>query len=743
MDAPMALKDLKQWHLWRLESDRKIPYQVDGISKARSNDPRTWSSYEDAVDSMGPHYNLAFTLGTDRTVTGLDFDDCFDESGRMYPWASEIYAAIKDYAYIEFSPSGTGFKATMFGRKPDWAACQKSFGEQGALEVYDNNRFWAFTGDPVDPDRPYGTYFGTICCDIVSAVCEKHLKPAPVKIEAPVPQVGRKVADSQFTDVQTRDYRVEQYLAQIPTPMRGSRNNSMFKLAGNLRGFGLNIEQILMYVSEFNQKSPDPLPQGEINQVCVSAMKSNRDTSKGQNREFTRDEPEVLDLSDMPVLQVESEINDIEEGDTIYRPGTAEDQLPMSLMDDGGFIGDFTKMLIEAQMVVQPELAFAAALHASAVCLSRHVIDDSQWRTTPNLYSVSLAESGTGKDVVRRALDRLLEETDNDHLVGPEVIDSGAGLAMALVKQPSMSMLLDECGTLFKNLGSDRCPAHLKKAGDVLKSAYTSASKKKVRLRQLANSDQGQNDPVEYPHLNIMGTATPGQVLGSISDNQIEDGLMGRFLIFFGCDEPEVRDDPAYVNVTRKMVAWASQWRSQIPTNTAVPGDLMDDLNAGRDPMKIVNRTAEAKLRLAKHYSQIMQRNVGKAARNASPAERVVWNRASEKTAKLALLFACSRCMNGRPEITIDDANRAIAISNHMTRRVIKAYEHRIQSEYQKQRDEMLAMINGMVSPAQLNRLAKKFPPQLRDTILRDLMASKEVMMVVHGKRNYYSRGTI
>jgi hypothetical protein len=271
----------------------------------------------------------------------------------------------------------------------------------------------------------------------------------------------------------------------------------------------------------------------------------------------------------------------------------------------------------------------------------------------------------------------------------------------------------------------------------VLKTVYTSASQAKVQLRALANNDAGQNNPVDYPHLNILATATPGQVLSTISDAQIEDGLMGRFLLFFGNNDPEEKAGKMR-DVPPSMIQWFKDTTgAAVGDVLTVCQDVIDEIAPAT--LKIMKRSPEATERLDNHYIQIRRKTRAKIKAGTSLPEQSIWSRASEKTAKLALLFAASR---GSRVIEIEDANRAIAVNNHITRRVVRAYQNRIRSEYQQHRKRVLDTVNtSFTTEAQFNRMNSSIDPQLRRRITEDLIDSKEIHQVIKGGKLYYVLG--
>lgn len=136
----------------------KIPYSPkvsrDGKPyRAKSNDPKTWGSYEDccrAIREYG-HDGLGIMLG--RGVIGIDIDHIRNEKGELNELTKDIIGIGS--TYTEYSPSRTGVHLLMFGKLPE------EFNGKGkkvilndqtkeAIEFYGDKRFFTFTGDVVE-----------------------------------------------------------------------------------------------------------------------------------------------------------------------------------------------------------------------------------------------------------------------------------------------------------------------------------------------------------------------------------------------------------------------------------------------------------------------------------------------------------------------------------------------------------------------------------------------------------------
>lgn len=157
-NIPEPLKELDQWVGWRRinKEDRtiKMPVNIHTGAAASSSDPRTWSSFEDALAYFAKHRELAglgFVFTDSDPYAGVDLDDCLDTNGDFI-WGRDVVKGLQ--SYTEISPSGHGVKLFVEASKPERAKCRKDgFGplKIGKVEVYDRGRFFAVTGERMKP----------------------------------------------------------------------------------------------------------------------------------------------------------------------------------------------------------------------------------------------------------------------------------------------------------------------------------------------------------------------------------------------------------------------------------------------------------------------------------------------------------------------------------------------------------------------------------------------------------------
>jgi DNA-binding MarR family transcriptional regulator len=148
---PAELLQRDQWVCWRYEPSeqagakpRKVPYHPRPY-RASSTKRSDWSSYSDvcAATSERPDFfsGVGFVFSPKDPYTGVDFDDCLDESGTFVDaWAEGWVRRLS--SYTEISPSGRGVKVFVRGAVP---AAIKIKGERN-VEVYSEARFFTVTG---------------------------------------------------------------------------------------------------------------------------------------------------------------------------------------------------------------------------------------------------------------------------------------------------------------------------------------------------------------------------------------------------------------------------------------------------------------------------------------------------------------------------------------------------------------------------------------------------------------------
>lgn len=557
---------------------------------------------------MGP----AFCFTADDPFVGLDLDDCLDEKREPLDWAKPILEQFD--TYTEISPSLRGLKLYMRGKLPDDIRHSVQV-EGGGIEIYDRGRFFAFTGVGFHrvPVRD--------CQAGIDALVEQYLQRPKVAALVPAtPMVGMSLYG-----------RAMDYVQNAERPLAGGRNNAAYRLAGHLIAMvGDNDErlshaEVVEAVQAWNSWLTEPLDPQEIEQVCESAART------GTPREIKRSERPIEDLS---AFQIERPLPPPPQVEEKYEPMEA---CP-------GFIGLLTQHILDTSMYPQPELALGAAVTCLSVLTGRKV---KSGRTRTNVYALAIAPSGSGKDHPRQVVKELLHSINASELAGPERIGSHAGLVKRLVISPACWFPLDEIGRLIQTMQTPKA-SHLYNIGTVLMQLYTSSGTYWVGD---AYAEADRTPQIDDPHCVLYGSTVPETLWSGLGRDAITGGLLGRCMLFEG--HYVLPQEPQDLSLPQVLMDAAEWWYAYNPGGG----------NLSPDPVNYP-LTAEASDCLRGHISEIAKRRIEEDEFAAA-----LWSRVGERTAKLALLAACSR---SGVEVNLEDVQWAKKLSNTMARRLLK-----------------------------------------------------------------------
>jgi P4 family phage/plasmid primase-like protien len=145
-----------QWVGYKLEPrDGKLakePYQVKAgcrQRKAQTNVPATWGTFTEALaallDPDSGFAGIGYVFSKDDPYVGIDFDNCLKD-GKLLDWAQPYLAEFVG-TYTETSQSGNGLHVIVSGQLSGTGTRRNGFGDgSGAIEMYDQTRFFAMTG---------------------------------------------------------------------------------------------------------------------------------------------------------------------------------------------------------------------------------------------------------------------------------------------------------------------------------------------------------------------------------------------------------------------------------------------------------------------------------------------------------------------------------------------------------------------------------------------------------------------
>jgi hypothetical protein len=204
ISIPEELQGLPRWNKWKSVPNRddptkkpkKIPFQVNGCA-AGSTDHAVdqWTTFKAAYHSYQETgaRGIGFLLIKADPFTGVDLDRIINlETGEISERGKRLISMFPG-AYKEISPSGSGVKLTVKGKKPEWCTkCAKDFDNGERVEVYDHSKFFTVTGhtygEPVSEIADHEAEVAQLCEELFSTKVED-----PGRSEPEVEELGLDV----------------------------------------------------------------------------------------------------------------------------------------------------------------------------------------------------------------------------------------------------------------------------------------------------------------------------------------------------------------------------------------------------------------------------------------------------------------------------------------------------------------------------------------------------------------------
>lgn len=156
---PDELTERAQWLFWNASSDspRKPLPSPNANYGASWTDPDEWHDFETALqqaqDVPTAGIGYVFANSNDDYARGLygalDLDSVVGDDGRPADWVPSMQPFFDHDVYIEWSPSGEGFRIPIVGfEPPEWWDNTHTDNEHEGAEAY-GSKFMTMTGDKV------------------------------------------------------------------------------------------------------------------------------------------------------------------------------------------------------------------------------------------------------------------------------------------------------------------------------------------------------------------------------------------------------------------------------------------------------------------------------------------------------------------------------------------------------------------------------------------------------------------
>jgi hypothetical protein len=116
--------------------------------------------------------------------------------------------------------------------------------------------------------------------------------------------------------------------------------------------------------------------------------------------------------------------------------------------------------------------------------------------------------------------------------------------------------------------------------------------------------------------------------------------------------------------------------------------------------------------------------DIAKRRKSEDEQAAALWSRSAGKAGKLALIFAASRCPNSSLlRVEIEDVDRAIGVSNWITRTIQKrVFDHVSENDQEERTKRVLRLLERPLTKSEITRKTQWLKRRERDEIIETLV---------------------
>ena len=600
----------------------------------------SWKTYRDRlpteieVETWFSNSHDALCIVCGKVSGNLEILD-FDHQGELFPvWKDRIDPELFARLVVEQTPSG-GFHVAYRAASPVCGNIKLAHGKREndklVTLIETRGEGGLFLCDPSEGYKLLQNSFEAL--PVITDEEREDLLCAAYELNEHAPDVKRESVPLGTTgdfvirpgdDFNARgDFR-SLLLRHGWTPLHKAGNNEYFRRPGkNSGGQSASFNGEVFYVFSSNAAPFEPGAYSPFNAYAI--LEHNGDFTAAANAllESGFGKASELPKADISgILSAESKEQKVEH--LFPDPGP----MPDELFNVPGFIKEYMKLSEESAYYPNRILALGGGLAFLSLMIGR--IYKNARGTHPNIYWISLADSGTGKEHARQVNKFLAFKAGMTYLIGDNFA-SGEGLEDAMYATKKKLFMLDEMDTLFNSMKQkdNRSEVIMQRLLSFYSSVNTFYS---VRARVKKDNDSF-GGVIINPYLVLYGTALPKYFYGALEERVLENGLIPRMLI------ADAGGRGQYGNPHDMFLTQDMSEMLKILKNKAEDGG---NLTSENPDIRVIPETAVATAEQDRCRAFCDEQSDFYREKNEHAAY-VLWNRANEKVNKLAMLYAVSK----------------------------------------------------------------------------------------------------
>lgn len=341
----------------------------------------------------------------------------------------------------------------------------------------------------------------------------------------------------------------------------------------------------------------------------------------------------------------------------------------------------------------------------------------------PNIYSLMVLPSGSGKDFPLKFPQKLFFEAKMDHLIGESHPASDSAIIMQLPDKRVRLDAIDEASILFDAIKSGNS-SYLKKMSDVYAQLYTSSGDyfagKNTASYRSNNNPSGNIGKCYSPYVSIFAAMTPKAFRESFDTKLLQTGLGSRFFIFFDDRKKKVTFRDTNNPIPQNIINYASVWGKKETIVDAAPVESFT--------IPEMDVTKHAKSMLIEIQDEI---NTKVMDLTDDSKMKGMYARAFVSTVKLAMIDACSDTYSlSHVKLAKENVEWAYSFVNAMLYNLEDFIDTNVNDNYNE------AMFNavvdaikssGKIKRHELTQKTRGIDINKKNNILKELISSGQV----------------
>ncbi len=351
-----------------------------------------------------------------------------------------------------------------------------------------------------------------------------------------------------------------------------------------------------------------------------------------------------------------------------------------------GFVGKLTEWINRNCAEKRESLSALAAIHAaSMICGASSDIYLTNRKAQPNLFSIGIAGSGSGKGDVLAALQKIIDCSGLSKTVAGK-IRSERAIYEGLAANQMFNLVMDEIGIKLASVVGQKVSEYNMATAGALMEAYTAEilycdqriteeyvkdfTKSMAGLLQRIEENELLADPtdikeqftsvinridgaIRQPFFSMFGVSTDDQFKKLITEENIKSGLMGRTIIMQELQEiADENEDVSYCDLPMQLEMTI---KSIISGGTAGFKNWTDSI-ISKGERRLIKSTPDVQ-KAAQEYFKWLKMVARQHVENGTGYQPLI-NRCSVKVAKIAGILACDTGV-----ITMDHLRYAVALT--------------------------------------------------------------------------------